>query len=169
MAEKAEKRAPSTETQTLWRQNISAPDTEAQNNNNNETKTALLMITELALHVIKYGNKNYKLQACYNMLPGCFRFLNIPSPFDIFFSIFEQVRRSGWFFPWSSTDQSGSLPPSREKPGASALTRLWCIRVQLTSHFSLKCISWKLSLLMFLFFNLTLFVAVGLWLKADSI
>lgn len=42
---------------------------------------------------------------------------------------------------------------------ASALTELWCMHVQLTSRSSLKCVSWKLSLLIFFFFHLTLFVA----------
>lgn len=49
-------------------------------------KQALLTTTELALHVIEYGNKNYKLQACYKqMLPGCFASL-IFLPLLIYFS-----------------------------------------------------------------------------------
>lgn len=70
------------------------------------------MITKLALHVTECGNKNCKLQTCYNMLPGGFCFFNIPFPFDIFFSI-KYARAVGSFLDHLLTSQAHCLHPER--------------------------------------------------------
>lgn len=94
---------------------------------------------------------------------------NIPSPLNSFLSIFEPVC-------WACLVRSliiywpiGFIASIQEKTWCLCFNQTLVFLVAATSHFSLKCIRWTEILFIVLFFHLTVFAAVGLCLKADSI